>query len=382
MKLLEKILMPIDVNRENKEQLEAAIKIAKEFHSEVTLLYVLPDQEVHPDVEELLTKYVQESFNKVILALQAEQVSCTKPIFEKGGPVNKILEVATDQNANLILAGSGTKDEKEKFKLGTTVEKLIQLSDIPVWVIKAGEKTEIKNIICPVDFSDPAKRALRNAILLSNNFHATLHILGVVEPFFTTSPRIDYDPQLENEELQQQFEQNMKDFLSDFSLKGVNYVVDVAIGIPHDKILKTIRKNEIDLLVMGTNGRSGVSRMLMGSVTEKVIRELPCSFVTTKTQNIYELRLDDEVKGIEIHFNNATKLQKSGLFKEAVEQYLICLQINDMHVPSMYKLAKLYKTLGDDEKMTYYEKMARDILRRLWDKKIEFEIRRHYKSDS
>ena len=143
-----------------------------------------------------------------------------------------------------------------------------------------------------------------------------------------------------------------------------------------------IQENEADLLVLGTNGRSGFSRMVMGSVTEKVIRELPCSFVTTKTQSIFQVKLDNEVKEIETHFNNAAKLYKSGLYNEAIDQYLKCLQINDMHVPSMYKLAKLYKILGDQEKMEHYDKMASDILRRLWDKKIEFEIRKHYKSDS
>jgi two-component SAPR family response regulator len=120
----------------------------------------------------------------------------------------------------------------------------------------------------------------------------------------------------------------------------------------------------------------------MGSVTEKVIRQLPCSFVTTKTQNIYQLRLDTEIKEIEIHFKNAEKLQKSGFYKEAIEQCLICLKINDMHIPSMYKLAKLYKFLGDDAQVSYYEKMASDLLRRLWDKKIEYEIRTHYRSDT
>jgi hypothetical protein len=133
---------------------------------------------------------------------------------------------------------------------------------------------------------------------------------------------------------------------------------------------------------MGTNGRSGFSRFIMGSVTEKVIRQLPCSFVTTKTQNIFQLRLDTEIKEIETHFNNADKLQKSGLYKEAIDQCLICLQINDMHVPSMYKLAKLYKILGDDAQVAYYEKMATELLRRLWDKKIEYEIRKHYKPNS
>lgn len=381
MKLLEKILMPIDVNDINDEQIGAAVKIAKEFHSEVLVMYVLPDSDLHPDVEKLLSKYINKTINKTIKALKKEDVVCPDPIIKQGNPVSNILEVATDENANLILVSSGANVNEDRFKLGTTAEKLVQLSDVPVWVTQYGEELKMKRILCPIDFSDPAKRALRNAILLSNNFNATLHILGVFEPFFTASPRINFDQKAENEKLRKQFEVQMDEFLSGFSLKGLNHKVEIAVGVPHDKILKAIDKSDIDMLVIGTNGRSGFSRMLLGSVTEKVIRELPCSFVTTKTQNIYQLRLDDEVKNIEAHFSNAEKLQKSGLHKEAIEQYLVCLQINDMHVPSMFKLAKLYKTIGNEEKMKYYEDMAGDILRRLWDKKIEFEIRNHYRTD-
>ena len=382
MKLLEKILMPVDVNDINEEQISAAVKIAKEFNSEVVIMYVLPDSNLHPDVENLLKKYISETLNKVVQTLKNENVACSSPITKKGNPISSILEVASDQKVNLVLVSSGISKENDNFKLGTTAEKIVQLSDIPVWVVKSGQEFNINRIMCPVDFSDPSKRALRNAILLSKTFNATLDILGVFEPFFTASPRINFDQKAENEKLKQQFEKKMQAFLNDFSLKAVNHKVEIAVGVPHDRILKAIQKGNIDMLVIGTNGRSGFSRMLLGSVTEKVIRELPCSFVTTKTQNIYQLRLDSEVKGIEAHFNNGAKLQKSGLYQEAIEQYLICLQINDMHVPSMYKLAKLYKITENQEKMDYYNSMASDILSRLWDKKIEFEIRKHYNPDS
>ncbi len=382
MKLLEKILMPIDVNQDCKRQTEAAIKIATEFNSEVTIMYVLPESKLHPEIRELFTRFINEKIDKIVQKLEAENVSCSDPIISTGSPDNKILDVAIDLNVNLILAGSGNESGNEKYKLGTTAEKLVQLSDVPVWVTKSDQETELKKIMCPVDFSDASKRALRNAILLTNNFNSTLYILGVFEPFVTTSPRIDSGIKSENHKLQLQFEQKMNEFVGEFKLKEVNHVLDVKVGIAHEEILKWIQENEADLLVMGTNGRSGFSRMVMGSVTEKVIRELPCSFVTTKTQNIFQVKLDNEVKEIETHFNNAAKLYKSGLYNEAIDQYLKCLQINDMHVPSMYKLAKLYKILGDQEKMEHYDKMASDILRRLWDKKIEFEIRKHYKSDS
>lgn len=381
MKLLEKILMPVDVNSKNTEQLSLAIKIAKEYNSEIMVIYVLPDADVHPEIEKLLSKSINKTLNKVVNAFKTEGISYRKPMILSGNPIDKILQTANDERANLILTGSGNASEKEEFKLGSTAEKLVRLSDVPVWVAKSNQEMEIKKILCPVDFSDASKRALKNAILLSNNFESTLTILGVYEPIITTSPRIAIDLVATNNELLEEFQKEMETFLEDFDLKGVNYNIDIQKGIPDERILLAIEKLDCDLLVMGTNGRSGFSRIMLGSVTEKVIRKLPCSFVTTKTQDIFKLRLDGEIKEIETHFNNANRLTKSGFYNEAIGQYLICLQINDMHIPSMYKLVELYKITGDDEKVGYYDKMAKDLLQRLWDKKIENEIRKHYRSN-
>lgn len=382
MKLLEKILMPVDVNKDYNQQLELGIKIATEFNSEISVMYVLPDSDVHPEIISLLTNYVSETLNKLVDAFKAKQILCGNPLILKGNTTDKILQAAKDEEVNLILVGSGNKEEQEEFQLGTTAEKLISLSDIPVWAAKSNQKTDISNILCPVDFSDASKRALKNAILLSNSFEADLTILSVYEPFVNTSPRLKIDQKATNIELAAQCQKEMQTFLNKFDLKGVKHEVKVEAGVPHKKILQAINELKCDLLVMGTNGRSAFSRIVLGSVTEKVIRTLPCSFVTTKTQDIFKVRFDNEIKEIETHFNNASKLAKSGLYKEAIEQYLICLQINDMHVPSIYKLAELNKILGNKEKVEYYEKMAKDLLRRLWDKKIEYEIRKHYQPNS
>ena len=379
MKLLEKILMPVDVNKNYTEQLASAIKIAKEFNSEIWLVYVLPNTELHPDINSLLTNYIGETLENIAESFKENAIAFKKPLILNGNPTDKILQAARDEQVNLILAGSGGRSEKEEFKLGTTAEKLISLSDVPVWIAKSNQAAEITKILCPVDFSDASKRALRNAILLSNNFKASLTVLSVYEAFVNTSPRLKVDQNEINRQLAKQYQYEMKTFLKEFDLNGVKHEIQIVEGIPHEKILQTIKQMDCDLLVMGTNGRSAFSRMILGSVTEKVIRTMPCSFVTTKTQDIFKIRFDNELNEIETHFSNASRLLKSGLHKEAVNQYLTCLQINDMHIPSMYKLAEVYKTLGENEKVIYYEKMAKDLLQRLWDNKIEYEIRKHYR---
>lgn len=380
MKLLEKILVPIDVNIDYKEQLNTAIKIARSYNSEIIVMYVLSEEIVHNDIKELVINAISESLNKVKETLKKEGILIKEPSIVFGNPVDEILQASISENVNLILIGSGIIDEKEKFRLGINADKLIRLSDKPVWVVKSNEETKLTNILCPVDFSDPSRRALKNAIILSRKFKANLRILGVYKPFVSTSLRLNVDTEEENAYRLGMIEKEMKQFVKEFDLDGIDHVIDIQAGVAHENILNTIKEYGHDLLVMGTNGRSGLNRIVMGSVTEKVTREMPCSFVTTKTQDIIQLRFDNEIKEIEIHFKNANNLVENGFYKEAINQYMICLQINDMHIPTMYKLAEVHKIIGDNAKAGYYDNMAKDLLARLWDKKIELEIIKHYRS--
>ena len=183
MKLLEKILLPVDVNKNNEEQIELAIKLSKEFNSEILVMYVLPDEDIHPEINSLLNNYISDTLKKVVELLRSNKISCGEPMILYGNPTDKILQAVNEQKANLILAGSGNKAKEEEFRLGTTAEKLISLSDVPVWIVGSNQKTSISKILCPVDFSDSSKRALKNAILIAKTFEANLTILSVFEPF-------------------------------------------------------------------------------------------------------------------------------------------------------------------------------------------------------
>jgi nucleotide-binding universal stress UspA family protein len=380
MKLLEKILLPIDISTDFGEQLNVAIELSRTFNSEIIIIYVLSEEGLHDNIKEFVIQAITDSLNNVREAFRKEGIIVREPIIENGKPVEKIIEMSVKENVNLILAGSGNKGIKEKYQLGITAEKLIRLSDKPVWIVKSNEKTKLKNILCPVDFSGPSIRALKNAILLSKKFKANLRILSVYQPYTNTSSRARINEEKENANLLKQTEEKMSLLVKEFDLDGLNYEIDIQAGSTHERILHTIKKYGHDLLVIGTNGRSGLNRFLMGSITEKVTREMPCSFVTTKTQDIIKLKFDDEIKEIEIHLKNANELVESGFYKEAINQYLISLQINDMHIPSMYKLAELHRKTGDLAKAKYYDDMAKELLARLWDKKIEQEIRKHYSS--
>ncbi len=379
MKKLEKILVPVDVNTGFKEQLNTAIKIAQSYNSEIVLLYVISAEVKNDELKEILFNAISVSLNKARETVNKMGVITNKPIIEYGKPVDKILKIAIKEDVSLIVMGAGNRTGKEKCKLGNNIEKLIRHSDIPVWGVKANEEVRITNILCPVDFSNPSRHALKNAILLSKQFKASLRILGVVEPLSSNSPRLKVDWEKENTYLLRQLEKEMGEFVEEFDLKEVNHKIEFQTGIVHEKILSTIKAHTHDLLIMGTTGRSGLQRVLLGSVAEKVTREIPCSFITVKSRDIIQLRFDNEVKEIEYHFKNANELVDKGIYEEAINQYKICVQINNMYIPAIYKLAEVHRKIDNSAKANYYDNMAKKLLARLWDEKIEQEIRNYYK---
>ncbi len=151
----------------------------------------------------------------------------------------------------------------------------------------------------------------------------------------------------------------------------LNYEKQIAGGEPSEEILKFIKKSKPDLLIMGTTGSSGISKILMGSVTEKVIREVPCSFITVKNEDIVALELESKIRDIENHYSLAQKLFKNGFFEESIHQYKICLDINIMHIPSLQGIAGVYEKIGDTANSKKYKEMANHVLQRIENMKIE-----------
>lgn len=188
MKLLQKILVPVDFGQASLKAFDTAVLLSGYFFSEITLLYVIPADNVSGEIESLIMKNIHSEMKKLLDDSVSENVKSVEMLIEKGNPVEKISEVAENKEMNLIILGEGNHSENEHFKLGSTTERMMQKNEIPVMVVKNEPVKPIKKILCPMDLSEPSKRALTNAIFLSNRFGAELTILNVLNhsKFFRT----------------------------------------------------------------------------------------------------------------------------------------------------------------------------------------------------
>ncbi len=142
---------------------------------------------------------------------------------------------------------------------------------------------EIKNILLPTDFSEQSKAAVPFAIDLAKKYGAKIHLIHVFDEdaldpaFFSVSETnaADYFARIQNG-----FEAEVEKFFGDFDCRGVDIITILANGNPFVKIVEYAKEEAIDLIVMGTHGRSGLASILMGSVAEKVIHKAHCPVLT------------------------------------------------------------------------------------------------------
>ena len=146
-------------------------------------------------------------------------------------------------------------------------------------------------------------------------------------------------------------------------------------GKPAQQILDIAKEISINLLIMGTSGRTGLSRILMGNVTEKVVREMPCSVMTVKSEHAIRLQLETEIADIETHFKQGKNLLKKGFPEEAERQFEYCLNHDMLFAPAWEGLAAVHEQLGDKDEAQQCIDKAKKIRDSLWEQKVVAEIR-------
>lgn len=131
--------------------------------------------------------------------------------------------------------------------------------------------TPYKSVLCPVDFSDISRMAVSWSRQLASDLGAELTVLTAVDSALVNVGNLVAVPD-DSAELMRQAERQMEAWTGELELTGVRAVVEE--GVPADVIVKTTEEQDVDLLVMGTHGLSGLQKLLLGSVMEKVLHRV------------------------------------------------------------------------------------------------------------
>ena len=131
-----------------------------------------------------------------------------------------------------------------------------------------------RSILCPVDFSEASQQALQAAAALAARFQSQVTVLSAVEPLLAYAAEVHHQRNLATTETEPALREFVTATLPDASLAAKISIV-VRVGEPSQMILETADREGADLIVMGTHGLGGVRKLLLGSTTERVLRQTP-----------------------------------------------------------------------------------------------------------
>ncbi|APW97509.1 universal stress protein UspA [Halobiforma lacisalsi AJ5] len=153
-----------------------------------------------------------------------------------------------------------------------------------------------RHILVPTDGSDPATRAVEQGIELADRFDATLHVLFAADVDERTPLDLSGSQPVESV---REHGRQLVEGVAERAPDSVAVTTSVEDGDPREVILEYIDDNAIDVAVMGTHGRRGIDRLLLGSVTEHVMRNADCSVLVTRADE-HEEPVGDAAAAVDV----------------------------------------------------------------------------------
>lgn len=143
---------------------------------------------------------------------------------------------------------------------------------------------EIKSILFPTDFSEGSAEALKYAVEFAKKYDAKLYVIHIIYDVAKASGW--YVPHISMDKLYQDIQEGAKKELDNFGvqeLSGIKNIERVVItGIPHQEIVAFANSKKVDMIILGTHGRTGIDRILFGSTAAQVVRNAPCPVLTVR----------------------------------------------------------------------------------------------------
>lgn len=138
-----------------------------------------------------------------------------------------------------------------------------------------------ENVLVPTDGSDGTRQAVVHGATIAERFDATLHALSIVPE----GPYGNLEGEAGREAAERDAELAVEQVEDEARRKGIETTTAVRRGVPDEEILEYADEREIDMIVMGTHGRTGLDRVLVGSVTETVVRKAEVPVVTVRVSS-------------------------------------------------------------------------------------------------
>jgi nucleotide-binding universal stress UspA family protein len=241
-----------------------------------------------PDVLTEIRASAQHYLDRQSSQLQAAGYRVATQVGE-GDPAQVILALSQATSADLIAMSTHGRSGFVRWALGSVAERVIQGATTPLFLIRESTPPPTQppqRILVPLDGSLLAEQALPTAQALALAFGARITLLQVVQELDKSTRRIFFENEAEAEQTFAEWRAASGDYLAEVAgrLRTSDLAVETVVrfGDPDRTICEYASEAGIGLTVMSTHGRSGLSRWLYGSVTNKVLRSIDCPLVLVR----------------------------------------------------------------------------------------------------
>ncbi len=264
----ERILVATDGSRYSTRAVQQALNLAKLCGSALFALHVIefnPElAALAPDLQEKMEKESRQLLKGIRDQAAKQEVPCETIVHQGEQPYELIIREANAKKADIIVIGSHGKTGLKKLLLGSVAAKVVGHTRCPVLVVPLKGPATPKRILAATDGSKPGEAAVKQAINMTTACGGTLTVLSAVVPHGPASYRKEAEKAVEKARKAAE-------------KAGLEAETIVREGQPHEVIVETSREKKAGLIVMGSVGKTGLDRLLIGSVAERVIGHAPCA---------------------------------------------------------------------------------------------------------
>ncbi|MCL4767509.1 MAG: universal stress protein [Hyphomicrobiaceae bacterium] len=308
---LQRLIVATDLSSRSDRAFDRAIALARANGARLTVLHVIAD-ELQPDFAVALKAQARAALEKQIAqALAAGPVDVDIAVkggldqekvlrqvaegaargdmsvevrIEAGSNYDLINETAAQAGADLVICGAHHKLMIGDEWLGSTMDRVLRFGSRPVLIVKSVPAGPYESIVVAVDFSDPAAEALEFAFAAFPEAGFTL--VNAAESSlsgFLTGAQASQDALDRQTEELRRFSETVRARAAP-GAGDREVTLLVRQGSPADVLRQHVTDHAADLVVIGTHGRTGLRRAILGSVAERVIATLPCDVLAVRPQ--------------------------------------------------------------------------------------------------
>jgi nucleotide-binding universal stress UspA family protein len=274
---MRRILTATDFSPRSDRAIRRAGLLAREFAAGLTIVHVVDDDKPKDLVVE--EKKTAEGALYQLLQNTAElrDISCETKI-ALGEPFEGIIAATAQTSADLIVMGAHRKKILRDIFVGTTLERVVRSGPRPVLMVNMEPSAPYRRGLAAVDLSDFSRHALQVAKELGFLGRASVTVLhavtGMVEGPLATANMSVRETEKAWAEATARASRQLDRFLKDVDLGEIPCARRLEGGPPVAAISKAAKDLSVDFIVIGTHGRSGLTKLLLGSVAEEVLREI------------------------------------------------------------------------------------------------------------